>query len=49
MVVEKSAAMAERHALRDAVGIGRVNDGGLAQAAHAFGVFGLRQMPAARF
>jgi hypothetical protein len=39
--------VAERHALSDAVGIRRVNDGSLAEAAQALGVFGLGQVTAA--
>jgi hypothetical protein len=44
--LEKSVA--EREVLRDAVGIRGVNHGGLAEAAHALGVFGLGQVTAAR-
>jgi hypothetical protein len=39
--------MAEGEVLRDAIGIGGVHDGGLAEAAAAFGVFRLRKVPAA--
>jgi hypothetical protein len=45
--MEKSAAVAERHGLRDAINIGLVHDGGLAETAEAFGVFGLGQVTAA--
>jgi len=38
--------MAERQALRDAVKVGRMNDGSFAETAEALGVFGLRQMAA---
>jgi hypothetical protein len=40
--MEKS--MAEGQVLRDAVGIGRVNDHRTAETAAALGVFGLRQV-----
>lgn len=40
--------MAERQALRDAVSVGWINDGDLAEAAAAFRVFGLGQMASAR-
>jgi hypothetical protein len=43
----QSAAMAERQALRDAVSVGGINDGDLAEAAAAFRVFGLGQMASA--
>jgi hypothetical protein len=38
--------MAERQTLRDAVKVGRMNDGSFAETAQALGVFGLRQMAA---
>jgi hypothetical protein len=38
--------VAERQILDDAIGIGGVYDGGFAEAAAAFRVFGLGQMPA---
>jgi hypothetical protein len=47
MVGEKSAAVAERHALRDAIDICLVHDRSLAETAEALGVFGLGQMAAA--
>jgi len=40
--------MAERQALRDAISVGWINDGDLAEAAAAFRVFGLGQMAATR-
>jgi hypothetical protein len=40
--------MTERQILSDAIGIGRISNGGLAKAATALGVFGLGQMPATR-
>ena len=36
--------MAEREILRDAIGVGRVNDGRFAQMAAAFGIFALSQV-----
>ena len=39
--------MTERHALGNAISIGRIYDGGFAEAAQALGVFGLRQMATA--
>jgi hypothetical protein len=36
--------VAERHALRDAVGIGRINDHSTAETAAAFGILGLGQV-----
>ena len=39
--------MAERHALGDAIGVGWINDGDLAEAAAALGIFGRGQMAAA--
>ena len=39
--------MAEGHALGDAIGVGWINDGDLAEAAAALGVFGCGQMAAA--
>jgi hypothetical protein len=41
--------MAKRQILRDAIGVGGVDDCAFAEAAKAFGVFSLRQMPAAGF
>jgi hypothetical protein len=38
--------MAERQILRDAISVGRINDGDFAEAAHTLGIFCLRQMPA---
>jgi len=46
MEAGESAAVAEWHALGDAVGVRRVNDCGLAETAQALGVFGLSQMAA---
>jgi len=45
--MEKSAAVAERHGLRDAINIRGVHDGHLAETAEALGVFGLCQVTAA--
>jgi hypothetical protein len=45
--MEKSAAMAERHALSDAIDIRLVHHGGFAEPAEALGVFGLGQVAAA--
>jgi hypothetical protein len=42
----KLSAMAERHALGDAIDIRLVHDRGLAETAKALGVFGLGQMAA---
>ena len=42
-----SAAMAEGHALRDAVGVGWIHDGDLAETAAALCVFGCGQMASA--
>jgi hypothetical protein len=39
--------MAERQILRDAIKVGRMNDGSLAEASQALGVFGLRQVASA--
>jgi hypothetical protein len=39
--------MAERHALRDAIGVSGMNDRSFAETAQALGVFGLRQMATA--
>jgi hypothetical protein len=39
--------MAERHALRNAIGVGGIHDGGLAETAATFGVFGLGQVASA--
>jgi hypothetical protein len=47
MVAVKSAAVAEGHALGDAIDIRGIHHGGFAEAAQALGVFGLGQMAAA--
>jgi hypothetical protein len=41
-------SVAERQVLRDAIGIGRVHDGGFAKAAAVLRIFGLGQMAQAR-
>jgi hypothetical protein len=44
--LNQSAAVAERHALGDAINVRLVHDCGLAQPAEAFRIFGLGQMAA---
>jgi hypothetical protein len=40
----REKSVAERQILQDAVGVGRVNDGGLAEMPAALGTFSLRQV-----